>query len=684
MAEIPFTTPVYREMDFRVDAEEIARRKAERDTLRAALQGDGDGNDAEPDDDETIPVAISSERAVVREDWMTGQQYREVLDHAPESIDLSYARDGLPFVMSHRSDDGDSQHGIVENIRVGSDRMLRGDLRMSKAARSQEIAQDIKDGIRKKVSIGYLTGDTYDQSDNADGIPTRRYRAWMPVEVSSVPIPADYGVGIGRSATGISGALSAPLAEAIRAFIERTTTPKAVPAEERTMDTQTPAAAPAAATAGIDSDRVKHIAALAREHNMAERLPEWLAAGASEQDVSREIVKEYAERSKRTTVTGGVEVDRKESREFSIARALIAGSELDKEFGGDVGFEREVMQEARKDGVSKNGAAAFIPNVVARNGRSVLAGMSVRTGIDSATSTTGGPFKFSQPGAFIDVLRNKLAVARLGAQFLTGLTGPMVFPRQTAAGSVSWIGENPGSDTSDSNLTTDTVTLAHKTLMTTTSVSRQAIFSAASGNYDLEAIIRNDMAAIIALGVDLAAINGLGSSNQPKGILQDTNVGSATALGTNGGTMAWTNWVDLETQVANANADALGSLGYLTNTKQRAAARKKAVLDQTATGIPIWTNGDGMDGLVNGYRAVASNQVPSNLTKGTSTTVCSAVIFGAWSQLMVGQFGNGYEVLVDPLRLKKQGMIELTAYTFADVAIRQPKAFATIVDALVY
>jgi hypothetical protein len=87
---------------------------------------------------------------------------------------------------------------------------------------------------------------------------------------------------------------------------------------------------------------------------------------------------------------------------------------------------------------------------------------------------------------------------------------------------------------------------------------------------------------------------------------------------------------------------------------------------------------------VNGYRAVASNQVPSNLTKGTATTVCSAVIFGAWPQLMVGQFGNGYEVLVDPLRLKKQAMIELTAYTFADVAIRQPKAFATIVDALTY
>jgi len=696
MAEIPalpFSTPSYREMDFRVDAEELAARAAARAVARAAakaarearlyaMQGDGGGDDGDGPDvedaadamDDLIPVAISSERAVMREDYMTGDRYMEVLDHAPSSVDLSYARDGLPFVMSHRAGDGDAQHGIVENVRVGVDRVLRGDLRMSRAQRSQEIGQDIRDGIRKKVSVGYLTGNSYDTTDNADGVATRRYRAWMPLEVSSVPIPADYSVGIGRSA--VSGdALPHHLADAIRAFVERhQPTPKAVQAEERTMSEHA-SAAPAAVTVGAEaaSERVKNIASLAREHAMTDKLPDWIAAGASEVEVSRAISTELQARIKRgPQVSAGVEVDMNEKRDFFISRALVEGAGLSREFGVDTGFEREVMAEARKGSPSKaGGAGAFVPNIIKR------------AGIDSATATTGGPFKFTQPGSFIEVLRNKLAVARLGATFMTGLTGPVSFPRQTAAGSVSWIGENPGSDTSDSNLTSDTVTLAFKTLMTTTSVSRQALFSAASGNYDLEAIIRDDMAAIIALGVDLAAISGSGASNQPLGILSNTNVGTATALGTNGGTMAWNNWVDLETSIANNNAD-LPGLGYLTNTKQRGTARKKAVLDQTATGIPIWGTAPDMEGVVNGYRAVASNQVSSTLTKGTATTVCSAVIFGAWPQLMVGQFGNGYEVLVDPLRLKKQAMIELTAYTFADVAIRQPKAFATIVDALTY
>jgi len=89
-----------------------------------------------------------------------------------------------------------------------------------------------------------------------------------------------------------------------------------------------------------------------------------------------------------------------------------------------------------------------------------------------------------------------------------------------------------------------------------------------------------------------------------------------------------------------------------------------------------------MDGVVNGYRAIATNQVPRNLTKGTSTTVCSAVVFGAFNQLLIGMFGAGFETLVDPYTKKNQNMIEITSWNFVDVANRYPTAFATIKDAL--
>ncbi len=153
-------------------------------------------------------------------------------------------------------------------------------------------------------------------------------------------------------------------------------------------------------------------------------------------------------------------------------------------------------------------------------------------------------------------------------------------------------------------------------------------------------------------------------------------------LGTNGGTMAWSNWVALETTIGDANADT-NRMAYITNTKQRGVAKNTAVLANTASSIPIWTSVPGsMDGIVNGYRAIASNQVSRILTKGTSTTVCSAVVFGAFEHLLIGQFGAGFEVLVDPYTKKNQNMIELTAWNFIDVATRYAAAFAAIKDAL--
>lgn len=668
--EIP--TTLYRTVEVLVDRDALAARAAARLAARAAA--DGDGNDAEPDDDETIPVAISSENPVFRSEWWSGDEYNEVLSHAAGDVDMTRARGGLPFMMSHRSYDGDSQHGIVENIRVDGDGRMRGDLRMSKAPRSQEIRQDILDGIRRNVSVGYIRGDTYEQTqpDGPTSTPTRRYRGWMPIEVSDVPVPADHLVGYGRSAEG---------AVIRKVHLSPAPAPKA---QERTMPEipvaptgAEPAAAPSA-TAGVDAqyrERVQAITQIAEAHGFNDKLGEWLRSDASPAQIAVEASKLIAQRMKDGPRAHAPLDTRDKNHTFSFARAMIAGDErLEREYRGetgrtiDVGFEREMLTELRSQ-MPRSGreGVALMPN-------------AIRAGIDSGTSTTGGPFKFTQPGDFITLLRNRMALTKLGAQFLSGLSGPVTFPKQNAAATAYWLSENSGSDATDSNLTTTTVSLAFKTLVATTSVSRQALFSAASGNYDLEAIIREDLARVIAIEVDLQAIIGTGASNKPLGIF--SNTGAQTyALGSNGATMSWANWVTMETKAANSNADQLSGLGYLTNPTQRGTAKNKAILDNTASGQTIW-NGAADNGTVNGYPALATNQIPSNLTKGTSTTVCSGVIFGPWSAQMVGQFGNGFEVLTDPYCLKKQGMIELTSYIFVDAANRYPEGFVLVKDAL--
>jgi hypothetical protein len=157
------------------------------------------------------------------------------------------------------------------------------------------------------------------------------------------------------------------------------------------------------------------------------------------------------------------------------------------------------------------------------------------------------------------------------------------------------------------------------------------------------------------------------------GILNASGTNSVTA-GANGGTVTYDLMVDLETQQALSNAD-INTLAYLTNPKARGKLKKSAQISAT-TGIPTWWQGE-----VNGYRAEATNQVPSNLTKGTSTTICSAAIFARWEELIIGQWAD-MEFVIDPYTLAKRGDIVITSYIMVDVGLRHPASFTVIKDLL--
>jgi hypothetical protein len=67
------------------------------------------------------------------------------------------------------------------------------------------------------------------------------------------------------------------------------------------------------------------------------------------------------------------------------------------------------------------------------------------------------------------------------------------------------------------------------------------------------------------------------------------------------------------------------------------------------------------------------------LTKGSSGAVCSALIGGDFSQVVVGQFG-GVELIVDNISQARSGFTALTINQFVDVVIKQPAALGAIVD----
>ena len=125
---------------------------------------------------------------------------------------------------------------------------------------------------------------------------------------------------------------------------------------------------------------------------------------------------------------------------------------------------------------------------------------------------------------------------------------------------------------------------------------------------------------------------------------------------------------------ANAEPDTLA--GYLMNTQTR--GKLKTVQRGTNLNF-VWENGSMP---VNGYRVAVTNNVPSNLTKGSSTTVCSSALFSSdWSMQVVGLFGAP-DITVDPYSKADTGQVKITLNQFADTANRQPAAFAKIEDVL--
>jgi HK97 family phage major capsid protein/HK97 family phage prohead protease len=136
----------------------------------------------------TVNMAFSSEEPYAR--WWG----IETLDHGRESIRLGRVQDGAPCLVGHNTDD---QVGVIEHVELGADRKLRATVRFGRSDRANEIFNDVKDGIRRKVSVGYIIHDLVLEKQEDD---TNSYRVtdWEPLEVSVVAVPVDNSVGIGR------------------------------------------------------------------------------------------------------------------------------------------------------------------------------------------------------------------------------------------------------------------------------------------------------------------------------------------------------------------------------------------------------------------------------------------------------------------------------------------------------
>lgn len=335
------------------------------------------------------------------------------------------------------------------------------------------------------------------------------------------------------------------------------------------------------------------------------------------------------------------------------------------------GFEAEVSQElAKRSGKSPQGFLMPFDMDHPLEQRQMYFPEREHRAFDL---TSGNDLKATilDAGNFITLLRNAMRVRELGARILTGLVGDLTIPSHTGAGTAYWFNSESGTVTPSAQ-TTGQVALAPNTVGAQTQISRKLMIQ---GTPDAEMLVREDLATVLALAIDVAAINGSGSGAEPEGILQNSNI-PTVAIGATGGAPTWAKMVALETEVNQDNA-LQGNLAYLTNAKVigKLKVTPKEASYPVYLAEPAGANGEM---TLNGYRLVPSNQVPSNLTKSSGTNL-SAMIFGNWADVILG-FWSGVDVIADPYTQAASGALVLTMLQDCDVAIRRGESFAKIVD----
>ncbi len=648
-------------------------------------------------DERTVELAFSSENGVER--WFG----LEVLSHKKGAVRLDRLRDQGPLLLNHDSRD---HIGTVVSAKIDSkNRTGRAVVRIGRGADRDAVLQDIEDGIRKSVSVGYAIHRMQLEEASDEGLDTYRATDWEPYEVSLVSMPADTSVGVGREARewrqGDDGEhdtiiLDLPAKEKIAMKFDNRGNPVAETDEDRAAIAAgtalcedgtrftPPAAAPATvvATAPVpvapDADqirkaelnRIRVIGKTGERYGQSDLAATAIDAGTSVADFNTQLLDAMpgAERQP-APANADIGLTNQERNDFSFVRLMRAqglGSKM-PQFIEDAAFELEACRAAEGSYEGRRLGGLVVPsdclnhtredlmrdsNVKAELVRQVMKNPRYQQRV--MTEGVAGASSIAEDllsGSFIDLLRNNMILTALGITTLPELEGDVAIPRQSGGGTAFWLATDQ-TDITESTPTLDQVTLTPKNVGAMEIYTRQLLLQSSVA---IEQMIRGDIAMVLAIAMDLAGLYGTGAAGQPTGVANTAGIGAPGAFAA--ATPTHAEVVAFEDTVAVANA-LLGNLSYLTDPTIRGGL--KTTEKFAGTGFTVWEPGN----TLNGYRAEVSTQV----TAGD-------VFFGNWSDLLHGLW-SGMEVLADPYTLGARLNVRMIAVMTADFAVRHPASFA--------
>jgi len=593
----------------------------------------------------TVELSFSSETPYKRW-WGT-----EVLSHEADAVNLERLNGGANLLINHG---WDNYVGVVDNARIDGDRRGRASVRFGSGAHAQEVWQDVQDGILRSVSVGYKIEDMILQRDSEDTGEEYLVTKWTPYEISLVTVPADQSVGVGRSQSP-----SQPAEPAKQHGDDMTdkTAPAGDTAENRkAADVQVGIDHKAAEDSRIET--IKHVC---RQADIDEGVAaQWILEGVTIQAAQQRAMDVLTERhSNFKRAASNVGLSRREIQQYSISRMIEAVANKNP---GKAGLENEVHQTLQQKlnrlpgeetfFLPSDKACVLVPVERGARGNSfVVPGEILSRDLATQPGSAGGYLIETANLSWIDLLRNRSVALRLGATRLTGLTGNVSIPKQTAAASAYWVTDT--ASITESQQTLGQLNLSPKNVGAYTEISRQLLLQS---NPSAEAMVMSDLAQVVGLAVDAAMLEGTGAAGAPLGIANVTGVGSVS-----GTSLDAADIIEFQTDVATANVLPMRP-GYVTTAAAAGLLMARPELPSTGT-TRLWL-GNVWDGSLFGIPAMTSQQLTA-----------LSMIFGAWEHAVLAEWGV-LEIEVNPYANFQAGIRGIRAMYSVDVGIRYAAAFS--------
>lgn len=640
----------------------------------------------------------------------------EILSHKDDAVNLIRLNNSANILFNHHRDKyiAVCLKGWVED---GKTRVLtKWNLENADYTLPRQIYDDIAAEILKNSSVGYEINElTFKDVDTNKEIAVAT--KWIPFEGSIVTIPADYTVGVGRSYYDMGGAEAKKSAENHPGHQNQNLPPLSQQQDSRleelinvrensgsSLSEEKGMSGEAGTTLEVtrekdlsqERERSQQIFAVGHQYNCPDLAQKALTEGWSVAELRSQILDLGQKQKPVARTTDPIGMSQKEQQRYNFQKAINVA--LDKRGFVKSSFEKDIHDELVKRakkanpnyqesenvlipaydlGVSKRSVAEGWYQLSKAGMRSYLNQIQQRDLLVGDPSSGGNLVETELLSErFIDIFRNKSILRRMGMQVLTGLVGSIDIPKQIAGAtdgsSVYWVAEDTDVGKIDAKF--GLVKFRPKNVGSYMYATRSMLLHSSIG---IDNFIRRELAIALALGMDAAGLTGTGTNDQPLGIFNTPGV-NPIIFGANGGVADWAKLVQFETKIAVANADE-STMGWVLNPKSRGELKSRPKFNATGNET-LWQMANGMtnQGYIAGYRAGVSNQVPSNLSKGTGTGL-SAIALGDWSKFLCAEWGT-YELAADPYDRFLAGGVRVRILHTCDMQALQEKAFSVATD----